>query len=564
MAGEKNALPSPQADIHDDMSAHVKHDDDTRLSVSESPFGHHDSPEWKTAERRVVRKLDMTLLPIVWVLYMFNYLDRNNIAQARLDDFEMHIGLVGNQFNIAVSILNVGYMLAQLPSNMLLTRVRPSIYLPCCVLVWACVSGSTASVKSFSHLIAVRFFLGIVEAPFFPGAFFMLSSWYTRKELALRTAVLYSGLVLATAFSGLIAAGIFAGLSDVGGLHGWQWLFILEGAATVIAAVVAFFVLPDFPESTTGSGKWLFSASELALAQQRMALDRVSLPEADRSIWHGLRLAVSDVRTWVFVIILCANHTAYGFNNFFPTIVRSMNLGNRTITLVLTAPPYLFGAIISFAVAYSSDRFNERGYHISVPMLVAIVGFAISVATLNNPARYFASFLYCAGAFAANAAVYSWAASSLNQTPEKRACATAIVNLLSQFGNIWSPYFFPASDGPRYVMAMLLMMAFSALTKTATYLRSHTPDSIMGLPLFNASKSESASSDTNNTTTTIFSSPARSTFITSPSASQGRGLGAGANTGAGITRPKTEAEEEADRLYEEAMEEQYARMEGGS
>lgn len=147
-----------------------------------------------------------------------------------------------------------------------------------------------------------------------------------------------------------------------------------------------------------------------------------------------------------------------------------MNLGNRTITLVLTAPPYLFGAVISFMVAYSSDRFNERGYHISVPMAVAIVGFIISVATLNNPARYFASFLYCAGAFAANAAVYSWAASSLNQTPEKRACATAIVNLLSQFGNIWSPYFFPSSDGPRYVMAMLLMMAFSALSIVASML----------------------------------------------------------------------------------------------
>lgn len=145
-----------------------------------------------------------------------------------------------------------------------------------------------------------------------------------------------------------------------------------------------------------------------------------------------------------------------------------MNFGDRTITLVLTAPPYLFGALISFLV--SSDRFNERGYHISLPMLVAIVGFIISAATLNSAARYFASFLYCAGAFAANAPVYSWAASSLNQTPEKRACGTAIVNLLSQLGNIWSPYFFPSSDGPRYVMAMLLMMAFSALSVAASML----------------------------------------------------------------------------------------------
>ncbi|KAK1848618.1 major facilitator superfamily transporter [Colletotrichum chrysophilum] len=468
-------MTSVKNNITEPSSAHIEEGESFELKASStspgqkskhrhSSFGYHESHEWKAAERRVVRKLDMTLLPVVWVLYMFNYLDRNNIAQARLDNFEEDLGLHGTQFNVAVSILNVGYMLAQLPSNMILTRVRPSLYLPSCVIVWSAISAATAGVRNYSGLIAVRFFLGIVEAPFFPGAFFMLSAWYTSKELALRTAVLYSGLVLATAFSGLIAAGIFSGLSDKAGLHGWQWLFIIEGAGSALAAICAFALLPDFPDSQTGSGKWLFSADELELAQQRIALDRVSVPEADRSIWHGLLLAVKDIRTWIFVIILCANHTAYGFNNFFPTIVSSMHLGTRTTTLVLTAPPYLFGAAVSFIVARSSDHLNERGYHISVPMVVAIVGFIISTATLNVPARYFASFLYCSGAFAANAAVYSWAASSLNQTPEKRACATAIINLLSQLGNIWSPYFFPSSDGPRYIMAMLLMMAFSALS----------------------------------------------------------------------------------------------------
>lgn len=113
--------------------------------------------------------------------------------------------------------------------------------------------------------------------------------------------------------------------------------------------------------------------------------------------------------------MLCANHTAYGFNNFFPTIVRGFNLGSNTVTLVLTAPPYLIGAAVSFLVAYSSDIRNERGYHISVPMCVAIVGFLISVVTLNVSARYVASFLYISGCFSANAMVYSWAASSLNQ-----------------------------------------------------------------------------------------------------------------------------------------------------
>jgi MFS family permease len=132
----------------------------------------------------------------------------------------------------------------------------------------------------------------------------MLSCWYTRRELALRTAVLYSGLVLATAISGLIAAGVFAGMDGALGLSGWQWLFIIEGAGSFLMAIFAAFLLPDYTDSTTGSAKWLFTTREREVAAQRIALDRVSLPEADRSVWHGLGLAVKDYRTWIFVRIL--------------------------------------------------------------------------------------------------------------------------------------------------------------------------------------------------------------------------------------------------------------------
>ncbi|KAF2193953.1 MFS general substrate transporter [Zopfia rhizophila CBS 207.26] len=404
-------------------------------------------------EKRLVRKLDMTLMPVVWTLYLFNYLDRNNIAQAKLNSFEDDLGLKGNQFNVAVSILNVGYVLMQLPSNMILTKVRPSIYIPACAMLWSCVSAATAGVHNYPGLIAVRFFLGVVEAPFWPGAFYMLSSWYTRKELALRTAVLYSGLVLATAFSGLVAAGVFAGLEGARGLAGWRWLLIVEGAGSFLVALVSMFILPDFPESNSGSGKWIFTEDE-----RKLAVDRIM------SLMQGLKLAVKDYRTWVFSLMLCSNHSAYGFYNFFPSIVRGFNLGSRTTTLVCTASPYLIGTIISFGVAFSSDRNKERGYHISVPLCFAIAGFIITVATLNVPARYFASFLYIGGCFGSNAIVYTWASATLNQTPAKRACATAIVNIMSQMGNIWSPYFFRPEDAPRYVPAMLLMMGFSVVS----------------------------------------------------------------------------------------------------
>ncbi|KAF7555169.1 hypothetical protein G7Z17_g2339 [Cylindrodendrum hubeiense] len=464
---------------HIDSSQLGDKEDGLELKVKGSESDLTDE-EWRATEKSLVRKLDCTLLPMVWVLYLFNYLDRNNIAQARLSTFEEDLGLVGSQFNVAVSILNVGYMLMQLPrfasspttaihtltinSNMLLTRTRPSLYIPAWTALWSCVSASTAAAKNYQHLIVIRFFLGIAEAPFFPGAMYLLSCWYPRKELALRTAVLYSGVLLATAFSGLIAAGVLSGLEGARGIAGWQWLFIIEGAGSFLAAIVAVFFLPDFPGMKSGVAKWLLTDAEQQVAVERIEKDRVSLPAENPSVWNGLKLAVKDIRTWVFVVMLTANHSAYGFNSFFPTIVKGFNLGNTTLTLVLTAPPYLVATATAFLTAWSSDRRKDRGYHIAVPQAVACIGFIISVATINNAARYAAAFLYICGCFSSNAMVFSWASSTLNQTAEKRACATAIINLLSQLGNIWSPYFFPSSDGPRYLKANLLMMAFSLLS----------------------------------------------------------------------------------------------------
>lgn len=162
--------------------------------------------------------------------------------------------------------------------------------------------------------------------------------------------------------------------------------------------------------------------------------------------------------------MLICNHVAYGFNYFYPTIVEGFGFGSRTVTLSLTAPPFLIGAILSFIISWSSDRHHQRSFHIAIPMCIAIVGFIISVATLNAPARYVASFLYVVGCFAANGLVYSWAANVLDQTSEKKAVATSMINVLAQLGNIMSPYFFREQDEPRYVLAMILLIVFAAMS----------------------------------------------------------------------------------------------------
>lgn len=125
----------------------------------------------------------------------------------------------------ASSILYVGYLFAQIPSNMLMSskKIRPSIYMACCAIVWGAVASLTAVVKDYVGLVLVRFFLGFVEAPFYPGALYILSLFYTRKEIATRISILYAGNIFAVSFAGLIAAAVFSTLDDKYGMHGWQW-----------------------------------------------------------------------------------------------------------------------------------------------------------------------------------------------------------------------------------------------------------------------------------------------------------------------------------------------------
>jgi MFS family permease len=192
-------------------------------------------------------------------------------------------------------------MIGQLPSNMLLTRVRPGIYLSGCALIWSVVSACTAAAHNDTTLFVIRFFLGLTEAPMLPGSVFVLGAWYTREELALRITILYSGLVLGQACSGLIAAGVFYGLTNVNGLYGWQWLFILEAASGAAVAILAFFIIPDFPTSKTGAGMWFMTEEMRSVATARMQADRVSEPESDHGVWYGVKLACNDYKLYVFV-----------------------------------------------------------------------------------------------------------------------------------------------------------------------------------------------------------------------------------------------------------------------
>lgn len=386
---------------------------------------------------------------------------------------------------------------------MLITRVRPSRYLSGCMLGWASLSGTTAAVREGKGLATCRFFLGFVEAvcfffffvffllqtadttseltpaslqPFYPGALYLLSSFYTREELGVRIALMYMGQILSSGLAGLFAAGIFKTLHNTLGLSGWRWLFVIEASVTAAVALLGFRLLPDSPEHTL----WL-TADERALAVQRVARDRVATDpqhhddddddgderqgrqRTPSSVLDGLRQASRDPRTWLFCLMQNMHVSACTFNNFFPSIVRATHFAPDSLgSLLLTAPPYLVSGVVSVVLGWSSGRLRDRAWHVTAGLGLAIAGFGMALGSERVPVRYASTFVYATGAYAVGPVILGWVGSTLSQTPEKRAVAYAVVNVSASVAAIYGAFLWPHEHEPRYVLGFSATAAFAA------------------------------------------------------------------------------------------------------
>ncbi|GAA5937202.1 hypothetical protein JCM3775_001578 [Rhodotorula graminis] len=414
--------------------------------------------EYAVEEKALVRKLDMRLMPVLWILLVLNYLDRNALASARVQGIEEDLGMKGTDFNVAISILFAAYIIGGIPANMILSRSRPSYFIAFFVALWGLVSLCTAFVKTRNQLYAVRVLLGLVEAPYFPGSVFLLSSWHKRSELALRTAILYTGSLLAGAFSGFISGGVQASLDGVRGLESWRWVFLIEGAITVFAAICAVFLLPDYPATTKS-----FTLRQRALAVYRLEVDAGS-KDGEEQVGQlaTLKAAVLDWRLWALCVITAAKTTASAFTQFIPTVMRDFHY-SKTNTLLITAPPYVVAAIFSLVLSRLSDRKGQRCYFFVVPLAVGMIGFIIAAATLNTAARYVAIVLALCGLHGNFNILLAWYSGVFQRPRAKRAVAIGFINSFGNLAQIWSPYLYPKSDGPEYSIAFITNSVVAAL-----------------------------------------------------------------------------------------------------
>lgn len=234
-------------------------------------------------------------------------------------------------------------------------------------------------------------------------------------------------------------------------------LFIIEGIVTFAVAIAAAFLLPDSPLTT----RWL-TEEERVLADKRIKDDTVGLAP-NKGVRAGFGQAIRDPKLYVLCFMQNMHLSACSFNNFFPTVVGALGF-SRTITLVLTCPPYLVSGFVGYAVGLTSGKFNERTWHITVCMGAALIGFIVSCITLNHAARYISCFLFASGAYAVNSVILGWVSATLGQTTEKKAVSLSIVNVFANASYIYTPYLYPKSDGPKYVTAMGANSGFAFAT----------------------------------------------------------------------------------------------------
>ena len=329
-------------------------------------------------ERRTIRRVTLRLVPFLVLCYFVAYLDRVNVGFAKLT-MSGDIGLSDRAFGFGAGIFFVAYFVFEVPSNLFLERFGARKWIARIMLTWGVVSGATAFVTGPYSFYAIRVLLGFAEAGFFPGIIFFLTLWFPAKERARIVGLFMAAIPLSTVIGGPVS-GKLLDLDGMAGLHGWQWLYIIEAVPALLLSGVVYFYLTDKP----ADAHWL-AADERAWLMQRLQQERQVKEQAGQ---FSVVQAVTNPRVLaVALIYFCANATNYGLSFFLPTIVKGFGgLSNLQIGLV-TALPYVVGVVGMIWWGRRSDAHRERKGHAAFALFVAAAGIGASTLFVDPVAR---------------------------------------------------------------------------------------------------------------------------------------------------------------------------------
>ncbi|PGH35853.1 hypothetical protein GX50_01311 [[Emmonsia] crescens] len=411
------------------------------------------------AEARLLWKIDLFIVPTVALLYLFCFIDRANIGNAKLAGLENDLNLKNYDYNTVLSIFYVSYIVFEIPSNMACKWIGPGWYIPAISLGFGITSVATAFVHNIHEICGVRFVLGIFEAGMLPGIAYYMSRWYRKSELAFRLSLYIVMAPLAGAFGGLLASAILK-LPNFGGLHEWRMIFAIEGIITCGLSIIGFFTLTDRPATAS----WLTQEEkELAIARVKServgateVLDKLDIPKTLRGIFGPTTMATA-------FIFLLDNVTVQGLAFFAPTIVKTIYPDNSVISQQLhTVPPYIVGAFFTVLFPFLSWKFNRRMIFFILSAPLMMTGYLMFLASDDPKVRYGATFIIASGAFPFGALTNAnVAANVVSDTARSSAIGTNV--MFGNIGGLIATWSFLPSDSPDYHIGNGLNFATSSL-----------------------------------------------------------------------------------------------------
>ncbi|KAI1619932.1 major facilitator superfamily domain-containing protein [Exophiala viscosa] len=416
--------------------------------------------------RKVIRKVDLRLVPMLSVLYMWAFIDRSNLGNANIAGLSKDLKTsIGNRYNVLAMIFFVGYCLIDVPATFLVRKIGPALWIGSVATLWGIVTFSQGFTKSWGMLALCRALLGFLEGGLVPAAMFLLYNWYVRYEIQKRIAAFYIIGNVCSGLSGLLAYGIERMAGD-SGLNGWSWIFIIEGVISTVVGIVSFFVVIDFPEKATVKNSLglpgFLTPEEAAIVLARVERDRGDAVEDAMSFKIALK-HLRDWKVWEFTLYLTLNNTAlYAFSYFLPVILKDGFGYSTGKAQLLTFPPYAVGAVWIVTCAFVADHFEIRGPVMCFNAILYIIGVSMVGFVEEVHARYAGVFLGVMGIIA-NIPT-QWAYSHNNQVGQNRRALTMSLQVMGgAFGGIISGNVFVSTDAPNYRTGLWICISFQML-----------------------------------------------------------------------------------------------------
>ncbi|KAG8630285.1 hypothetical protein KVT40_001904 [Elsinoe batatas] len=419
---------------------------------------------YTTKEQAKIRqRIDWRLIPALGLMYGVSLTDRKNVSNAYIAGMRVDLNLISTRYNLITLVFFITYTLFQPPMTVICRKIGPRIFLPGICLAWGIVIIGFGFSQNWSTLVGLRLVLGLLEAGFFPGCVYLLSTWYTRYEVARRYSCFYLIGSMASALSGILAYGLMQ-MEGVSGIRGWRRIFIMEGVITCAFAMIGYIFLIRFPDQEREKPSFKFlSVDEATHIVDKISKDRGDVEAEPFHLGRFLKPA-KDIEIWGFALIFCCTTTVtYGFSFFLPIILRE-NLGySVAASQCLVAPPYVLAAILMYGMSWLGDKYRTRAPILIVNSIISVVGLAILGFAKNPGVQYFGIFIGVAGCNANIPGTMAYQANNI-RGQWRRAFCSATLTGMGGIGGIAGSLIFRSQDAPGYILGIIATMVANVIT----------------------------------------------------------------------------------------------------